>query len=200
MIYSSEGIPGIFTYKVNMLKKLILLVLLCSVKLHAIEQPNNFSCVPKPDHSLRDFVGSLVLIRLFEEAPIIGKYIDEYAATLNEEELEIFIIRLNRALLAAQVAVGIYAVYALYPIFKDIYDYLYPSEAQLAATKAAIEQIKFLTARREFLDCLLGNMRTPRNDTGLPIACENFADVYHAVCGQSALDEMTSRFKACCRV
>lgn len=178
-----------------MLKKLLIIVLLCSTNLHATQQ-GNFTYTPKSDSLLRDFVGLLALGALRQAAPKIDKYIQEYAATLNEEELEKFVIRINRAVLALQIAVGIYVVVVFYPIFKDLYDYCYPSEAKKAAIKAAIEANKLFDAEHNFVECLLSNRQTARNDAGLPTVCENFGETYRMVAGQEKFDDRISGLKS----
>lgn len=169
----------------------IIAVLAITMQSHAAQQSGDFTYTPKPDHPLLNLIGSLVLIRVLEEAPKIDKYIQDYAATLNEEELEKFVVRINRVVFAMYVAIGIGTVVAFYPMFKDLYDYCYPSEAKKAAIKAAIERLKIFKAEDDFRDCLLGNRRTARNDAGLPTACEKFGDAYRAIAGQEKFDDMT---------
>jgi|GEM_PF-4149874 hypothetical protein len=169
----------------------IIAVLAITMQSHAAPQPGDFTYTPKPNNTLRDFVGLLALTALYKAAPKIDKYIEEHAATLNEEELKKFVIRINRVVFAMYVAIGIYTVVAFYPMFKDLYDYCYPSEAKKAAIKAATERLKFFKAEDDFIDCLLGNRQTARNDAGLPTVCEKFGDTYRAIAGQEKFDDMT---------
>lgn len=113
---------------------------------------------------------------------------------MDEEKKNYKVKAAEYLLVGAEVAVLMYYITQLCIQAKSFYDYCYPSEAQKAIWQAAAEMNKIIDAENGLRKCLLRNMRTPLNDAGLPIACQELANAFGTVAGQPALDEMATNF------
>ena len=96
---------------------------------------------------------------------------------------------------ALGAAAGIYSFYKLGYACADIYAYFYPSEEKKALINKAREKNRFFEAKQEFRACLMKNGKSPRNVIGRPCACEDLANVFAMVSGESELDSMTTTFQ-----
>lgn len=83
----------------------------------------------------------------------------------------------------------------LRPIAKEIYEYYYPTQEQVAAqearTASAQMKLKNLRLEQNFLDCIMSsNSKTEKNISGCPIVCEEAAILFAVVVGESEVDRM----------
>ena len=83
------------------------------------------------------------------------------------------------------------------PISKEIYEYYYPTEEQIAMkearTAAAKIKLKNLKIEEKFLDCIMNtNSKTEKNSSGCPIICEEAAILFAAVAGEVEVDRMVA--------
>jgi hypothetical protein len=83
----------------------------------------------------------------------------------------------------------------LRPIAKEIYEYYYPTQEQVAAqearTASAQMKLKNLRLEQNFLDCIMSsNSKTEKNISGCPIVCEEAAILFAVMVGESEVDRM----------
>lgn len=93
-------------------------------------------------------------------------------------------------------AVCIYALKEVATIGSDLYEYNYPGEEKKAKINEAREKNEFYDAKRNFRSCLINNSKAQRNNSGLPVACEDLGRMFTMMAGRGALDDMTETFKA----
>ena len=90
---------------------------------------------------------------------------------------------------------GIYALKEVVYIGKDLYQYNYPDEKEIALREAAQETIDVIRAKRGFRECLMQNARTAKNKTGIPVNCEECGQKYSMTAGNMAFNDMAETFK-----
>lgn len=100
----------------------------------------------------------------------------------------------NRITTIAGATAGAYAVAQLYNIGKELYKHNNPSESEKALMDAARQRNELLPIKQKFRNCLMENANLPRNMHGRPMICENFAQNFLSIAGESELEEMTKTF------
>lgn len=117
-----------------MLKKLMLLLLLYSANMYAMEQPQTPIDATTNDSLIRDvfFVLTPVLVDVL--GPKLATYIEHLKKSeskrqqLSEEELQRISTVCTCISLGVCAAVSVCGAVILYPLCKDIYGHFYPSE------------------------------------------------------------------------
>ncbi len=94
----------------------------------------------------------------------------------------------------AGTAVGLYGVSKLYTIASGINEQNVSSDDKKARINLARQKNDLFAARKEFKSCLMKNIKTERNDSGRPVACEDLASIFAMIAGKSELDQMTTTF------
>lgn len=172
-----------------MFKKLLLIALV-GANLHA-EEPSQSFTLFNSGISPTESVGiGLAAYLLCDVIPQVLK-----TSKVNDKIEQGTVTSLKSLNTAAQITLAIYCAAKLCVVAKDLYDYCYPSETQKAITQAAAKVNKLFRAKQGFRTCLMNNATSPRNDSGIPTACQELANAFGAVAGQPALDEMTTNFK-----
>ncbi len=173
-----------------MLKKSFLLLLL-SANLHAAPQSASFTL---SNHTASSHgaiglgVATLVVAAII---PNIIKASEEW----DEETQKKVTLYCNRLSAGISIAICLYAAVFFASAGRDFYDYCYPSEARKASLKAAGERNKIWEAKNAFRDCLMKNAQLPKNNAGIPTACEGLASAFTAVAGKAACNDMINTFK-----
>lgn len=164
-----------------MLKK-ILILLLCT-NLYATEQADD-TVLPK----IAMIVG---MISLGVTALTIYSSDTEGSAEIADH------VELGITILAG--AASAFAAAKLYPIGKEVYSAIFPTEGQRAIQDAKIiasrKRLSLLKAEEQFRNCLLScNSNSPKNASGIPTICEEAARMFSMLGAQSEVDRMIDVF------
>lgn len=171
-----------------MFKKLFLCFLL-TTNLYPVSQADN------------DKYSPVVITAMIVGAGIIA--LDLYAfanSTILEELISGDDDALGKVLLkiitTIHTSMGVLAIPELYPISKEIYEYIFPTEEQISIDKAARieihEKLKYLKAEERFCDCMIAHKSgSEKNSSGCPTACEELAQSLIALGHQDEVDRMT---------
>jgi len=175
--------------------KNFLLCLLCSANVYSVERT-------KYD----------ILEMGFTTAVVIGAgVIVALIYSLDEEEFKLLKQELNSGepdklseivnfgLLTASAVGGICVISQIYPISKEIYEYIFPTEEQKAiqekVQKKAEKKLKYLQAEAKFVDCMIGSkFSSDVNKFNRPTACEDAAHMLTLCGGSNKVIEVTDIF------
>ena len=130
-----------------------------------------------------------------QAAGTLGDKLKEAAPKVALEAAEKFAPALENISTAAVVGVAMYGTYQVASTANDVYNYFNPDEEKKARIEKATEEVEYYKAKRGLRSCFMSNAKTPRDNEGLPIACQNFSDTYRTLAGKAALDEMVTNFK-----
>ncbi len=174
-----------------MLKKSFLLLLL-SANLHAAPQSAGFTLSNYNSSSRYGVIGlGIATLIVTTIIPDIIKSSSEW----DEETQEKITLYCNCLSIGICTATIIYSAVIFASAGRDFYDYSFPSEARKASLKAAGERNKIWEAKNAFRDCLMKNAQLPKNNAGIPTACEKLASTFTAVAGKAACNDMIKNFK-----
>lgn len=176
-----------------MLKKLYIILLFSHL---CIADPiGDFSSSPKNDSSTAFIsIGAVALI-----ASIIIPIIFDVLSEMSEDELkkidETAVVAIDIFSITAFTSICIYSAFELYSMGKDFYEYTHPSEEKKSREEQARKEIKFYEIKSIFLNCLIDNLKTPRNNEGIPAVCQDLARKFGELAGESELLKKIEDFK-----
>lgn len=146
-------------------------------------------------NGIKDAVKHIDPKLLDQAAGTLGDKLKEAAPTVALEAAAKFAPALEKISTAAVVGVAIYGTFQVVSTANDVYNHFNPDEEKKARIEKATEEVEYYKSKRALRSCFMSNAKTPRNNEGLPIACQNFSDTYRTLAGKAALDEMVTNFK-----
>ena len=180
-----------------MIKKIALILLLYTniLPIEPIENKN----IGTPEIITGLVAISIVTGTIYSADPA---FFDFMWKTKKEDDQELVLAE-KIIILAVGIAVGIFAIYKLHPIIKEIYDFMYPSPAEQIALKfgthIAREQLALMKTRSEFSNCLMDALQSKLtyqiSDDGYPKACQRAAKILKFLGDEKRVRELTKLFK-----
>lgn len=122
--------------------------------------------------------------------PETGEIVKETSAKLGSQAAGKFAPALT--IIAAGYAVG-----QLWSMGKDVKSYFWPSNEEIAHGIEVDEKLAQLVAKKAFKACLLKNVHSERNSSGIPCDCESMKQAYAMAAGHVQAEEITQTFNIC---